>query len=74
MLTFGGVDPTHVGPAIVAAQDITSNTTLWMYEIGGPAGNMTAAQFPIATDVVGLTRIAFPGSVSGTYFVGQPAN
>ena len=74
ILTFGGVSSTHTGPAIVATEDISTGTNAWYYEIGGPAGNMTAAQFPIATDAAGLTRIAFPGSLAGTYFVGQPAH
>lgn len=74
VLTFGGATAKPNAPAIVVAEDVTAGTPLWISEIGGPAGNTTAAQFPIATDSAGLTRVAFPGYTAGTYFLGKPAN
>ena len=72
VLTYGAKSLQASEPATVVAADVTTSTVIWQTDVPGPAGNQTAAQFPIVVNSQGFRRVVFPGSIAGTYFVGAP--
>lgn len=64
-----------IGPH-VAAIDVSSQadgTPLWKYRVSGSAvRNAATGQYPIVTSATGARRVVFRGTVSSTYFVGEP--
>ena len=72
VLTLGIVSVTVGDSAGVMAYDATAESALWLTLIDpNLLGNSTSAQFPILKNSAGLPRIVFPGSVSGTFFLGK---
>lgn len=64
-----------IGPQVVAI-DVSSQpggTALWRYAVTGNGGrNAATGQYPIVTNAAGARRIVFRGTISSTFFVGEP--
>jgi hypothetical protein len=78
VLTFGvqnrsassGTGP-HVGAMDVSTQ--STGLALWKYRVSSSAvRNAATGQYPIVTNAAGARRIVFRGTVSSTFFVGEP--
>ncbi len=76
VLTFGTYSTsTSPLPTYVAAVDVSSTATatrLWRYKLApNRTTNQATGQFPILVNANGSHRIAFRGSNSGAYFIGE---
>ena len=78
VLTTGIQTPSKsigIGPQVVAI-DVSSQpagTALWRYTVTGNGGrNAATGQYPIVTNAAGARRIVFRGTLSSTFFVGEP--
>jgi hypothetical protein len=73
VLTFGTRSKVSGEPAAVMSIDVTNARLLWQTEVTfNGDGNHAFGQFPIVRSSGGAPWIAFAGSKSGTFFIGQP--
>lgn len=78
VLTFGAQtngQTASIGPHVAAIDVSTtpSGVALWKYKVSSSAAiNSATGQFPIVTGSSGSRRIVFKGSLSSTYFIGEP--
>ncbi len=65
-----GIGP-HVAAIDVSSQDV--GTELWKYKVSSSAvRNAATGQYPIVTNAAGARRVVFRGTLSSTYFIGEP--